>query len=463
MLIQAIGDATSEAERANIIAFVAFIRGAHPGLLGELEQQMNEADDYLDPLLLAYAALASETTIASEQRIVNFLLSRLEQAPINTTIIVHFIHALGNTGSYYALDPIVSYLNHSVLRVQLVSISAMRKLTNYPLVKDMLQSMLQATPISMVHVVAIAETLIEGYRYLDEKELDYTPSLSLQMALVAATLQLGDVELAELALTYVGNFNNRTSEKLAHVLEQAIAEGKESSVQTRGRRGTDWDSSNSDYNIVDSHSSRQDDVRNFPSHRAYIWGKKLGIDEANLKVGAGVFMGINPSRISFKAFGKAAAKVKLLSWSWSLAKGEVLLEKLDNRLRTKMYFSILNNVLTDLYYDTTFSSSLPTSYQYRPSPTVYATRRYSIPRVSVPIFIYIATLSFYLQPHIEARIESRREFDINGGELSALAAIGPRITFIAEGGISADLLVRYLYRRACIVVIMHMSIIMSVC
>ena len=431
------GDASSEAERVDIIAFIAFIRGACPALLEELERQMTKSDDYLDPLLLAYGALASETTMASEQRIVSFLLSRLQQAPTNTTILVHFIHALGNTGSYYALDTVVSYLNHSTLQVQLVSISAMRKLVNDPVVEDLLLALLQATPVSVEHVVAIAETLIAGYKYLDEEEVDYTPSLSLQMALVAATLQLGDVEFAELVLSFIENFGNQRTEKLVVVLEQAIAEGKESRVQKRGKRGTDWDQHNSDYNIVASQSSRAADVRNYPSHRAFIHGKTLGISKANIKIGGGIFLGIDRYCPNFKAFGKVAAEANVLDWSWDIISGEVLLEKRNDILYSKLYFKVRSNVLIDRYNEFNFNNC------YRPSQTLYSSNRYSLPRVSYSVFVYVGTLTLYIQAHAQGHIDSRQELCTNGLGLSALAGIGPRISFIVEGGITGSLLVRH--------------------
>ena len=431
-------DASSEAERVDIIAFIAFIRGAGPPLLEELERQMTKSDDYLDPLLLAYGALAYETTMASEQRIVSFLLSRLQQAPTNTTILVHFIHALGNTGSYYALDTIVSYLNHSTLQVQLVSISAMRKLVNDPVVEDLLLALLQAMPVSVEHVVAIAETLIAGYKYLDEEEVDYTPSLSLQMALVAATLQLGDVEFAELVLSFIENFGNQRTEKLVVVLEQAIAEGKESRAQTRGKRGfTDWDQYNSDYDIVASQSSRAGDVRNYPRHRAFIYGKTLGISKANIKVGMGFFLGIDRYCPNFKAFGKVAAEANVLNWSWDLINGEVLLEKRNDILYSKLYFKVRSNVLTDRYNEFDFNNC------YRPSQILYSSNRYSLRRVSIRIFVYVGTLTLYIQPHVQGHIDSRQELCTNGLGLSALAGIGPRISFTIEGGITGSLLVRH--------------------
>ena len=146
----------------SIVSSIAFIRHASPTLLTELEHELNSTDNHLDPLLLAYGALASETTVESEQRILKFLLSRMEEAPRSVMTMVHYIHALGNTGSLFALDTIISFHNHSDLEVQLVSISAMQKLINDPLVEETLYSTLQTTPMSYEHVVAIAETLSEG-------------------------------------------------------------------------------------------------------------------------------------------------------------------------------------------------------------------------------------------------------------------------------------------------------------
>ena len=218
-LIGAFQRASTESERTNIVSFIAFIRHARPHLLTELEQVIASTDDNFDPLLLAYGALASDTTVESEQRIVTFLLNRMEEAPRSAITMVHYIHALGNTGSPFAMDSIISFHNHSDLEVQLASIDAMRKLINDPLVEETLFSILQSMPTSYEHVVAIAETLSEGAKYLEERDVDYTPSMELQTALVASAVQLGDVELAELVLSFVEAFETPESEGLVEALE----------------------------------------------------------------------------------------------------------------------------------------------------------------------------------------------------------------------------------------------------
>ena len=39
-------------------------------------------------------------------------------------------------------------------------------------------------------------------------------------------------------------------------------------------KGADWDKSSSDYNLVASLVQRQNDVRTYPAHKAYIYGKR---------------------------------------------------------------------------------------------------------------------------------------------------------------------------------------------
>ena len=124
VIIKALQHASTESEQTNIVSFIAFISNASPALLTELEHELDSAYSHLDPLLLAYGALASETTPENEQRIVKFLLNRMEEAPKSVITMVHYTHALGNTGSLLALDSIISFHNHSAIEVQLALMEA---------------------------------------------------------------------------------------------------------------------------------------------------------------------------------------------------------------------------------------------------------------------------------------------------------------------------------------------------
>ena len=144
-------------------------------------------------------------------------------------------------------------------------------------------------------------------------------------------------------------------------------------------------------------------------------------------------MGYHPTCPNLKAFGKAIARANLLRWSWNILHAEVLLEKTDSQVRAKLYFKLLSNVLIDRSNATCTPS---------PSRTLYSSRRYSLSRVSYSIFIYVGTLSLYLQPHVQAHLDFRTEYCVNLRRLRAFAGIGPRLTFTVEGGVRGNLLVR---------------------
>ena len=59
----------------------------------------------------------------------------------------------------------------------------------------------------------------------------------------------------------------------------------------RRRRGSDWDENNSDYDVVADYSSRKSDVLTYPLHKAYLYGKKIGISKLYAQFAAGVFVG----------------------------------------------------------------------------------------------------------------------------------------------------------------------------
>ena len=264
--------------------------------------------------------------------------------------------------------------------------------------------------------------------------------MELQSALVASAVQLGDVELAELVLSYVESCETSQLDGLVEALKHIIATKKEKTSESRERRGTKWDESNLGYDIVALQSSRAADVRNYPNHTAYIWGKTIGIDKANFTLGAGLFIGHHPTCPNLKVFGKAIAQANILWWSWKILNAEVLLEKTNSQLRTKVYFKLLNNVLTD-WSSTSNCATLPI--------TLYSSPRYSLPRVSYPVIVYVGTLTFYLQPRAQVHIDFQAELCVDTGRVHTAVGLGPRFTFTVEGGITGNLLVRLYVMCRC--------------
>ena len=186
--------------------------------------------------------------------------------------------------------------------------------------------------------------------------------------------------------------------------------------------------------MLASQGSRAADVRNYPNHRAYIRCKTLGISQANLKVCVGYFLGHHPTCPNIKAFAKAIVRANLLRWSWTILHLEALLEKTSSQVQAKLYFKINSNVLVDwsrtINYTTTFCTTFSRTV---PSP------RYNLPRVSYSVFVYVGTLTLYLQPYVQGHMDFRAELCGNSTSLHALEEVGPRVAFTVEGGVTGNL------------------------
>ena len=85
-----------------------------------------------------------------------------------------------------------------------------------------------------------------------------------------------------------------------------------------------------------------------------------------------------------------------------------------------------------------------------PPMTVYSSPRISLPRLSYSVFIYVGTLTLYLQPHVQADVDFQANICDDSTILRARAAIEPRFTFTIEGGVEGDISVRKLAYIQCI-------------
>ena len=88
-------------------------------------------------------------------------------------------------------------------------------------------------------------------------------------------------------------------------------------VESRHRRETyDWNTPSGNLDIISTAAERQEDIRNFPDYRGYLWRKVLGNDEGKeqiyLEAAAGLFAGINFDNCNFKLFGKAIVRAHVL-------------------------------------------------------------------------------------------------------------------------------------------------------
>lgn len=156
----------------------------------------------------------------------------------------------------------------------------------------------------------------------------------------------------------------------------------------RVRRGSDWDESNSLYNLVASYSSRRSDVTAHPKHKAYIWGKKFGISKVYAQVAAGGFAGIKPNGGGYKLFAKVITKGYAFGKSATALRAELLRRRTGNSIYQKIYAKVVGKTLINE------ASTL------QPKCNSINKNLYSadikIFKFKFSVFIYVGTLDFYV-------------------------------------------------------------------
>ena len=138
--------------------------------------------------------------------------------------------------------------------------------------------------------------------------------------LVSAAMHSNNSKLHNLVLHYLQQLDSKIARYLIDVLKDFMAKNpgfeeyyvnddrENGTAKARHRRGSDWDAVNSIYNLVASYAQRRGDVKNYPKHKAYIWGKKFGLSKVYAQIAAGGFAGLKLDGSGYKLFAKAIAQ-----------------------------------------------------------------------------------------------------------------------------------------------------------
>ena len=418
-------------EKESIITHIAFTNNAHMNFVEKLEDLITKETVHTDSLLLAYGALASSTSSRVQQRIVLFLKRRLiQQMELNdTTNTVHLLHALGNTGSKLIVNLLMDYLMRGTsIEIQLAAIGAMRKLTAQESVQEAFVTILESNP-QEVFIEAIAKTLFTGQEHSHVMGMHINENPRLLNALVTSSLEFSNnTELHQLVHSYLELVNTAESRRLGKLLEQPVT--------YRVRRGStfDWDTSDSRYNLVSPYSSRRSDVTSYPTHRAFLWERKLGTSQVNVQLAAGAFAGVRDLS-NAKVFGKAIAKGNLFGRSRTIA--EAFAEALyqNGGIRIKLYAQINGNVLININSYTSLRSGCFT----RTAPV--HSSQYRIIRFTHSIWVYAGTIDFTVGLNAYLDCDLRGQLCINGASVDGSISLTPRARVVPEGSASLTVLV----------------------
>ena len=433
---------TDEKERNTVITFIAFIKNPTLEFVSQFEALIDPDVESTDPQLLAYGALASSAMPVLQQRIVQFLQSRLVATENNLVAVVHLIHALSNTGCNTTVTTFIGYLNHEDVNVQLAAINAMRKHTNNRLVHEAFILMLNQPSLTEEQIRAIITTLISGLEHQNLKGLKKADNMLLFKALVSAAMKHDSLGLHQLLIHYALKLDTDEANEYLNTLYTRVIDSEADTTklegnETHGRRKraytTNWAHSNSLYSLVSPLSTRISDVNTYPHHKAYLWGKDFGVSDLNAKFVAGGFVGVNNDGNRLKLFEKAVAQGHTFGYTKTAVHAELLVEKYHNTWNVKIYCDVVGNVLINANEERLYSWT----YKW----PLYDSGRYPILHFEHPIFIYVGYLTFSCGVYAELGLTAQVGLTV-GVISSASGAIVPGVTITASAAATASLLVR---------------------
>ena len=404
--------------------------------VNSLEQYLlNAMEDFqdIDPLLLAFGALASNTQPEVEYEVTTFLLGlhdTVYTSTNDTSGLVTLILAMGNTGSGHVVDVILSYVDSSISELQTAAIRALLKFTHLEQVTNRLAEILEVD-LAEETVILITHTIVKGHRYSTDRDVNVRPESLYPMiqSLISAVLQFNNTDLTMIVAAYINEVGGDQSSSL-------MAE-----LQTRFKRAStsDWDSpDSSDYNLVASLSSRQSDVSNHPNHRAYIYEKTLGINKANLKAATGVFFGRSEDCDYMKGYAKAYAESNVLSRKRILVDIEILLQKTPVAITGRLFAQIGGNTLVNR------NLNIDGTYQCSTYNTPLTRSRYRLFSFSYSIFVYVGTVGVDIFVDLGMSLNFNAQLCSSSSVYnlaSGTAGLVPQISLYAGGSARVTLLV----------------------
>ena len=397
-----------------------------------IQNSMRDSEE-ITQLLLVFGALASNTQPEVEYEIATFLLglhATLITSTNDTSALTSLLLSMGNTGSSHVIHIVLSYIDSPTSDLQTAAIRALVKFTHLEQVMDSLAELLDEE-LPEETVVLITHTVVKGHRYSTDRDIDVAPEdvYPLIRSLISAVIRFNNTDLSRIVAAYINEVGGEQSSFLINEL------------LVRFKRGTsNWDSSSSsEYNLVASLSSRQQDVNTHPTHRAYLWGKTLGISKANLKAAAGVFFGRSDDCDSIKGYAKAYAEANLLSRKRTLVDIDILLQKRPYSINGRLYAQIGGNTLLNR------NLNIDGSNQCRSYSTPLTRNRYRLFQFTYSIFVYVGTVSVDIRVDLGVTVSIDAQLCSSSSVYnlaSGSAGLVPQISLYAEGSARVSLLVR---------------------
>ena len=409
-------------ERNSVTVQLAFVRKVRPEIVAEIEKLIRSSNDTTDPLILTYGALAASSPQLRE-RIVQFLQERVHDAKDNTIVLIHLVHALGNTESSLVDTTLLPLVAHSNPEVRLAAVYSLRYSVESKEVQDALLDGIrnhQDTDFA----VAVTRALAAGAEWKQQ-----TRALPVGKNLFEAIMQhaRNNTGLRAMVYYYVMLLGPNAPKEWMSVMRTGL--------QKRDISTTTWnDKGDSLYDLVEDTATRSSDLTNYPSNKAYMWVKSFGVPDVKLDVAFGAFAGYggsaNPS--SFKLYAKGIARVYVYGKTATVFEALIYSENKPrgSSISNRVYISIVGKVLKDI------SKEIPTCKSW--TFPLFNSGDYPLLDLKYSIFVYAGTLDFSISLTTKLQVDALLDACIQKC-VTANAALTPTVTVTATAGASVTL------------------------
>ena len=218
------------------------------------------------------------------------------------------------------------------------------------------------------------------------------------------------------------------------------------------KRDTTWNEKSSVYDLVEDLNTRNSDLANYLSNRAYIWGKSLGVTDIKLDIALGTFVGFGGSANPnvFKLFAKGIAQG--YAFGYTKTAFEALISSVNapgtTGIQNRFYVSIVGKVLVDYSKEIPMCKSL--------SYPLYSSPDYTLLSFSYKVFVFVGFLDFSISLNAKLGVEATLTACISKC-LTATGSIVPTVTVTAAASASISLVVSKTIAH-CITIIIYIHV-----
>ena len=329
---------------------------------------------------------------------------------------------MGNMESNLTDEHFIKSLSHDNPSVRLAAIYALRHRIDSPEVQHSLSHTLLSFP-SKDTTYMILRTLIAGSELQCHSYPDAVNDTFFEQLLVATE---GDIEQRAMLNHYT------------RLLDPASPKNWFQMMSSRKRRGTEWNENEKEYDLVLDYNTRNNDVRSYPAHKAYLWTKSIGNPKVRLDAAFGAFAGFGAGteeqRGGFKLFAKGVVRGSAFGYSKTAFEALILSENKPGSglIQNRVYLSIAGKVLLEKSKEITVCSpwKIPLS----------KTLEFTLLVFTYKVFICIGFVNFEVTVAVKLKLNAGLTVCIKEcilGEATLTPAIGLSVT----GGATVSLAV----------------------